>query len=402
VKGLGYAQQAEAAITGSLLQINLLLRQWLTGNQILDIDIQRLFSRVEMEPGSKGLDTLVNFDVSGSGYSHEQMLAFRRRALNLVKEVAGVRAASATSLEPLSEDDSTRIFSVQDFTPQTQDDSIVHRTVIWPGYFETMGIPLLRGPEFDSRDEASGPRVAVVNETLAQFYFGNSDPLGKSVWLSSQPSGPPITIVGLVRDSKQKNLRDTPPRMLYLTSAQHGVGYMVLVIRTDGNTAAVAASLRRKLSEITPEISVREIKTAQMQLERGLMQERLLAMLSGIVGPLALLLTAIGLYGLLAYGVSQRTREIGVRIALGAQPGDVLSMVLKQGMKLTGIGIVIGIVSAFALMRLLRSLLFGVSPTDPLTFILIPLLLVAVALVACWLPARRASKVDPIITLRYD
>jgi hypothetical protein len=274
--------------------------------------------------------------------------------------------------------------------------------VISPGYFETMGIPLVRGREFDSRDDASAPKVAVINQTLARFYFGDVDPLGKSTWLSREASGPPVTIVGVVKDTKQKDLRDASPRMVYLPFTQAAAGPMTLVVRTDGNPAASAGSLRRALPEVSPDVSVREIKTAQVQLERGLVQERLLATLSGFFGPLALLLATLGLYGLLAYGVAQRTREIGVRMALGAQRHHVFGLVLQQGMKLVMIGVFVGLGGAFALTRLLHGLLFGVRPNDPFIFAMIPLLLAAVAILACYLPARRAAKVDPMEALRCE
>ena len=177
---------------------------------------------------------------------------------------------------------------------------------------------------------------------------------------------------------------------------------MTLVVRPDGNFAAVAGSLRRALSEVSPDVSVREIKTAQVQLERGLVQERLLATLSGFYAPLALLLAALGLYGVLAYGVTQRTREIGIRVALGAQRRHVFRLVLHQGMRLVMIGVLVGLGGAFALTKLLHSLLFGIRPNDPFIFAMIPVLLAAVAILACYLPARRAANVDPMEALRYE
>jgi len=345
---------------------------------------------------------LVGFDATGSGYKIEQMMAFYQQALERVKGLSGIRATSLSSLEPLSGDSSTRFLNVQGFTPATLDESVVQQNVISPAFFETMGIPLLRGREFTAIDGADAPKVAVVNETLARFYFGRSDPIGKTVRMGHELNSPLIEIIGVVKDSKRGNLRETPPRMIYLPFTQAGVGRMTLEVRPEGNPATVETSLRRVLSEVSRDVSIREIKTAQAQLERGIVQERMLATLSGFFGPLALLLATVGLYGVLAYGVTQRTREIGVRLALGAQRSDVLSLILWQGLKLIGIGVVIGLSSAFALTRLLQTLLLGVSPTDPLTFVVTPLLLSGVALLACWIPARRAMKVDPITVLRSE
>jgi predicted permease len=270
------------------------------------------------------------------------------------------------------------------------------------GYFEALNLPLARGRDFDARDRPDSPKVAIISQALARACFGGADPVGQLAWIARDTNGAPYMIVGVVRDAKQRDIREAPLPMLFLPTTQSTAWEMNLIVRTAGDPVAVAAPLRRALAEVSPDVPVREITTPQIQMERNLLQERVLATLSGFFGPLALLLAGVGLYGLLAYDVTRRTREIGVRMALGARQTEVFRLVLRQGMVLVLVGTVIGLAVAAALGGVVRTFLFAISPTDPVICLTAVAVLTASALAACWLPARRATRVDPMIALRSE
>ncbi|HWA27373.1 MAG TPA: ABC transporter permease [Lacunisphaera sp.] len=356
-----------------------------------------------IDPGFRTENLLsVSFDWTGAGFSKAQMMAFVQRAVERAREVPGVASASATFIAPLGEQASQRWFSVRGSAPGAASTSVVEFNVVAADYFETMNLPLVRGRGFDGRDTASAPKVAIISEALARFCFGDADPVGQPVWIARDTNGPPFTIVGVARDAKQRDVREAPMHLLYLPITQSASWDTNLLVRASGNPGAIATELRRALAGVSADVPVREITTPQAQLERSLLQERLLAMLSGFFGPLALLLAAIGLYGLLAFNVAQRTREIGVRMALGARGGDVLRLVVKQGMVLVAVGAVVGLGAASVLARIVRHQLDAISPHDPMTLLAAVGVLAAVALLACWLPARRAAKVDPTVALRAE
>jgi predicted permease len=264
-----------------------------------------------------------------------------------------------------------------------------------------MGTPLLRGREFNSQDGAGAPKVAVVNETLARFYFAETDPVGKIVRIGREPNSPPIEIVGLVRDSKRGDLREAPARMIYLPSLQYAQ-YTALEIRTEMNPSAIMASVRQALLEVNRDIPIREIKTAEAQLESGLVQERLVATLSSFFGGLALVLAALGIYGTLAHLVARKTSEIGIRMALGAQRSDVFRLLMSEAAQPVLIGAFVGLIAARAASSLLTSMLFGLTAADPAVLVFSIVVLLATAALAAYLPVRLAAKVDPIVALRYE
>ena len=349
---------------------------------------------------------LVTFDTSGGGSSgperRKQLETFYREGLERASGLPGVRVASMSSLGPMSGDDSTRPLFTPGFQARTRDDQVVHLNSIGTRYFETMGINLLRGREFTPADDANAPKVAILNDTAARFYFPGVDPLGQNVHMSWDSQGPPLQVVGVVRDTKRQDLRQPAPRMLYLPFLQYYQPYMTLEIRTAGDPNAVASSVRQGFREINRDIPVSEIKTMQTQIDQGLVQERLVATLSSFFGLLALLLSAIGLYGTLSYAVTRRTSELGIRMALGARKGDVLWLVLREATVLVLCGAVAGLFAATAMNRLIASMLFGLTPSDPMALCIATSVLLAVALLAAWVPARRASKVDPMVALRYE
>jgi putative ABC transport system permease protein len=269
-----------------------------------------------------------------------------------------------------------------------------------PGYFAAMNIPLLQGRDFTERDTTHAPLVLVVNESFIRQFKLGTNVLGRRLKVSE--SSGESEIIGVVKDVKANDLAAPPPGAMYRSYKQVCWGRMTLVFRTQRDPLDLTRAVRAELDQMDKDLPLENVRTMNQLVESSVAQRKLtVRLLSGFAG-VALLLAAVGLYGVLAYTVRQRAREIGIRAALGAQRADVIGLVLRQGMTLTGIGMLIGLAGAFALTQLIRKLLFGVAPTDPLTFATIPLLLAAVALLACWVPARRAANVDPMEALRYE
>jgi predicted permease len=263
-----------------------------------------------------------------------------------------------------------------------------------------MGTPILRGRDFNSRDTFSGPRVALVNETLARRFPGG-DPLGRRLRLVG-PRGVDLEVVGVVRDGKYRKLTEEPQPFLYLPWGQRHEEQITFLIQTAGNPRALAGPVRRELQALDKDLPVYDLMTMEEHMRIPLLEPRLTSGLVGGLGLLGLLLAMIGLYGVVSYFVNRRSREFGIRMALGAGRGDVFRLVLRQGLSLVLAGTGIGLAAAFPLARLIASELHGVGPSDPVTFTAVPLLLAAVGALACYLPARRATKVDPITALRYE
>jgi putative ABC transport system permease protein len=320
-----------------------------------------------------------------------------------VKALPGVEAVSAVNPLPLSSGVSMNSFDIEGRNIPMGERPVSHLRSISFDYFNVMKIRLLAGRVFTERDNAQSPAVLIVNETFAKRHFPNENPIGKRVKPAVFIGGEPIwrEIVGVVKDVKHRQSLggDYEPEY-YMPHAQTPMNNMSLVVRSTNDPRNLARGLQQAVQSLDRDLPVRPVITLERYLGRAAARPKFNALLLGLFAGLALLLTAIGLYGVMAYGVVQRVREIGVRIALGAQTGDVLKMVLRQGLKLTALGLAIGLAAAYALTRYMRSLLFGVKAADPLTFAAIALLLIVVALVACWIPARRATKVDPIVSLR--
>jgi putative ABC transport system permease protein len=279
---------------------------------------------------------------------------------------------------------------------------------IGPDYFVTVGAPMIRGRQFTPLDDQDHPGVMIVNEAFVRHYFPNEDPIGRRI----KPSPPAriwreqrltsFEIVGVVRDVKSAGLQAETEPTYYLPATQAPLEDMMLLVRTTTEPAAIISSLRQTVWSIDPNQPVANVTTLEQIVSDSISKPRLNMTLMALFGALALILAAVGIYGLLSYTVTQRTREMGIRLALGAQVGDVLRLVLKQGMVLALVGQAIGLVGALALTRLIRALLFGVTPTDVTIFAAVVAVLTAIALLACYLPARRATKVDPLKALRYE
>jgi putative ABC transport system permease protein len=264
-----------------------------------------------------------------------------------------------------------------------------------------MGIPLLRGRDFTPQDREGAPAVAVISEAFARRFWPGEDPLGKRLSLRAA-NGPFIEVVGVAKDGKYITLGEEPRSMLYLPLLQNHETGMTMHIRTTGDPMSIASGVRAAIASLEKNLPTYDMRTMNEQLSSSLFPARMGATLLVVFGLLALLLAAVGIYGVMGYSVARRTREIGIRMALGAQRGDVLKLVLKEGLTMVGIGVALGLIGAFFATSLLASFLYGVSVTDPITFIVISLILAGVALGAGFVPARRATKVDPLVALRYE
>src|SRR6266540_1740720 len=335
----------------------------------------------------------------------ERRVAFYQQALERIKNIPGIEAAGVTKTMPLAGSSPSIFFSIVDRPGQPESGYLTDFDFCTPGYFQAAGIPLRTGRLFDQSDRPVTARVVLINETLARQYFPNEDPLGKLIHLEvfTGKIDEGWEIIGIVGDVRQRGQAQNASTCVYRPQAfSFGGSDGHLVIRTTGTPMAMAESVRRAILEVDPAQPVANVRTMEDVLGASVAQRRLIMMLlSGFAGA-SLLLAAIGLYGVIAYGVSQRTHEIGIRIAMGGQARDVLQLVIGHGMKLALIGVGLGLIGSVALTRLLKTLLYGVSATDPITFTLIALLILCVALLACWIPARRATKVDPMITLRSE
>src|SRR5581483_8687135 len=274
-----------------------------------------------------------------------------------------------------------------------------------PGYFQTMGIRLTAGRDFSARDDAGAPPVVIVSEEFVRRYLPGENPLGRRIRISSSVDGTPPPwreIIGVAGDVRGGHPGAAAPPEVYTPHAQDPFNEMYVVVKTDADPHRFVGAVRAAVLALDRHQAFYDVRTLDERRDASLARQRFSMLLLVIFAALALLLVAVGLYGMMSYSVAQRTREIGIRVAVGAQAGDVLRLVVGQGLKLALIGVGIGLVAALGLTRLMAGLLFGVSATDPLTFVVIALVLAAVALLACYLPARRATRVDPVIALRCE
>ena len=336
----------------------------------------------------------------------EARRAFYDETLQKIEALPGVESAGMITFLPLSFNGMNFSFAVEG-QPSASDIKLPFALfrVVSPEYFRAMGIPLRRGRFFDSRDSADAPPAVVVNRRLAEQYWPGEDAIGKRIKIGPVDSPNAwLTVVGVVSDTRQTGLYEQKLEF-YVPYAQERRSFMAprdLVVRTKSDPALIAAAVRRAVWSVDKDQPVSNVRTLHQVFSAAISQERFQALMLGLFAALALLLACVGLYGLISYAVVLRTHEIGVRMALGAQPVDVLRLVIRQGMTLTLAGLIVGIVAGTFVTRVLTDMLFGVTPRDPLTFAGVPVLLLLVALLACYIPARRATRINPLSALRAE
>ena len=359
--------------------------------------LRSLNALLSIDTGFTRQNVLVaSIDVVSRGESN-----FYARLLESLKTAPGVVSAAIAWSAPLGTNTGWLIY-IPGYVPKPDEP----RTTPWvdgisPGYFRTMGIPIMLGRDFDDRDVSAKSTAMIVNETFARHYFGGENPVGKHVGLA--PGVFDVEIVGVVKDGKYTGLREEPVRMMYVPHRElPGASQTTVLVRTAGDPLALAPTLRRKAAELDRQAIVYNVATAQDQIDRSLLRERLVATMSGLFGVLALVLAALGLYGVLSYGIARRTREFGIRIAIGAEGRSILRMVLREASWVLALGIVCGLTAAWWLGRIVSNLLYGVQPGDLASTAIAVGVLAAAGTLAAWIPARRASRIDPLVALRTE
>ncbi|HJZ79048.1 MAG TPA: FtsX-like permease family protein, partial [Pyrinomonadaceae bacterium] len=406
--------RGSSASTRSLLSRSLVVAQvslsllLLIGAGLL---VRTLINLQRVETGFDEKDLLLfNVDPSQLGYKDDRLRNIYQQLFSQLEAVPGVRAVTFSRAPLLSRASTNGTFDLPGAkagpdgkVPQTAE---VYFHEVRENFFEAMGIPLLLGRTFTAKDDLKAPKVAIVNQTFVHRYLPDGNPIGQRFSMDvARPD--PIEIIGVVRDAKYTSQREEIPATMYRSWLQTpgAINFMTFEVRTTGDPKAYVSAIRQAVRQVEPNLPLNNLKTQIEQADETLSMERLFAKLMSLFGLLAQQLASIGLYGVLAYSVSRRTHEIGIRMALGADRRRMLTMILRQGMTLTLIGVGLGLGGAYVLTRYLEtlnSMLFGVNPRDPLTFVSTAVLLTIVALIACFIPARRATKVDPMVALRYE
>jgi predicted permease len=366
------------------------------------------------------LRTLLNFAHVDTGFEKQNVLVFQldeyaagyqpdARLENLLKQieervdaVPGVRASSF-SMFTFNQGEWSNDVTLQGVSRNSENSEEVLMNRVGAGYFAAFGLPVLTGRTFTPQDNANSPKVAVINETMARKFFPGESPIGRHFGFGDDltHSGD-YEIVGIVKNAKYESLRERPHPAAYFPHSQHVAYLPNLVVRFAGDAAPIAQQVRQAIEEVAHDVPIGEVSTLAEDVDISVSKYRLVAQLSAFFGLLAVFLVCIGIYGLFSYTVARRTNEIGIRMALGAKPSEIMEMVLGEGALLTSLGLLIGLSASLGLTRLLSSFLFDVRPNDPLTFALATIFLIFVSLLACYIPARRATRVDPIVALRYE
>ena len=369
----------------------------------------RTFHNLEtLDPGFNRHNVLLFWlDPSKAGYKDERATELRQQILGRIQQIPGVRSETFSFITPISGSGWDNVArSVEGYTPYPGEDMDVYLNTVGPRFFETLGTPVLVGRDFGPQDHSGSTLVALINQTMARRFFANRNPIGKHFQMGPWSGKAGCEIIGVVGDAKYVSLREKTPPTAYLYIPQLPKAWTPGGVTFEVSSAvpplSLAPQVRSLLQSLDSRLTPSDVKTLEEQVDQSLYQEKMMSALSSFFGVLALVLACIGLYGIMSYGVARRTNEIGIRMALGAERGGILRMVLREALLLAGIGVAIGLPSAWAACRSIATLLYGLKATDPLTILAATLVMAAVAAFAGYLPARRATKVDPMVALRYE
>ena len=364
--------------------------------------LRSLRNTLAVDPGFEtGNRLVIPINLGFVQYDQAKGRQFLRTLVVRMKALPGVESATVAAELPLGQLHIRNWVSVDGYQPAPDESMEVRANFVGPGYFETLGIPILSGRGIEEQDEEGAKGVAVINEAMAKRFWPGRDPVGRTIRTGGDN---PVEVVGVVRNGKYDTLGETTQSYLCLPMRQMDLylKQVSLVVKTSGDPRALAGAVREEIQRLDPNLPVSHIMTVGDFVEFRVQETGGPVKVIGIMGLLALILAMVGVYGVTSYAVSRRTQEFGIRMALGARRAQILKLVLRQGLSTVLIGVGAGLATAFAVVRLLSSFLYGVGALDPATFVGVSLILLAVALLACYIPARRATKVDPMVALRYE
>jgi predicted permease len=347
---------------------------------------------------------LFGVDPVESGYKGPAIAEMYKALMENIRTIPGVRGVTLSQNGLFSHSESADQISIDGYKPKSGQNMHARFDEVGPNYFATVGIPILMGRDITPEDGGTGQRVGLINQTMARYYFGNENPIGRRIWDMFPTTHEDFVVVGVAADAKYNNLREQTPRRFYVPFF-HPIGdatFARVEVRVSGNPSSVADAVRAAVKQTAPNLPPVGIHTMNDLVSESLTSDRMITKLTGFFGALAVLLACIGIYGIMAYAVAGRTGELGIRMALGAQRGDVLWLVLRESLLLVVIGLAIGLPAVLAVSRVIKSSLFGLTAADPLALTLAAALMFVVAAVAGYVPALRASRTDPMVALRYE